>query len=251
MFVCVFLASDSSETVEVLFKCVELVFTGNSAIENLFIVIIIIIVKLGTVTALHMRMHHLLFILTLTFIQGHKCISNLTALLAISETIFKLLHSNLTVYAHARFDDLDLDARSHWVDEGKNQCCMLSAAKQAVSILLATMIGHFLCDLDLVFANVFIACPTCFMLFHFYFPAPTLLTLPPTPPPLHITHLSHFFQFNLPLSFIDVVHSLLSQFSFVLNSAKKPSTCSWFSNVSVLHCKKNHLAQHSSIHSMV
>ena len=45
--VCVSLASDSSETVEV------------------------IIVKLGTVTASVMGMHHMLITLTLTFIQGH------------------------------------------------------------------------------------------------------------------------------------------------------------------------------------
>ena len=44
---CLFLASDSPETVEV------------------------IIIKLGTVTALDMRMHHVLIILTLTFIEGH------------------------------------------------------------------------------------------------------------------------------------------------------------------------------------
>ena len=43
----VFLASDSSETIEV------------------------IIIKFGTVTASDMRMHHMLIILTLTFIPGH------------------------------------------------------------------------------------------------------------------------------------------------------------------------------------
>ena len=45
--VCVSLASDFSETVEV------------------------IVVKLGTLTASDMKMHHVLIILTLTFIQGH------------------------------------------------------------------------------------------------------------------------------------------------------------------------------------
>ena len=45
--VSVFLASDSSETVE------------------------IIIIKLGTVTASDMVMHHVFIILTVTFIQGH------------------------------------------------------------------------------------------------------------------------------------------------------------------------------------
>ena len=47
MCLCMSLASDSSETIEV------------------------IIIKLGTVTALTMVMHHVLIILTLTFIQGH------------------------------------------------------------------------------------------------------------------------------------------------------------------------------------
>ena len=45
--VCLSLASDSSETIEV------------------------IIIQLGTMTASDIRMHHLLIILALTFIQGH------------------------------------------------------------------------------------------------------------------------------------------------------------------------------------
>ena len=45
--ICLSLTSDSSETIEV------------------------IIIKLGTVTTSDMRMHHMLIILTLTFIQGH------------------------------------------------------------------------------------------------------------------------------------------------------------------------------------
>ena len=41
-------------------------------------------------------------------------------------------------YAHADFDDLDLDARSQWVSRGKqSQQLMLSATKQAVGIKLA------------------------------------------------------------------------------------------------------------------
>ena len=47
MCVCLSLASGSSETVKV------------------------IIIKLGTVKASYMRLHHVLIILTLTFIQGH------------------------------------------------------------------------------------------------------------------------------------------------------------------------------------
>ena len=47
-----------------------------------------------------------------------------------------------TLYAHARFDDLDLDARLLWVGKGKTyQRCMLSATKQAISIKLATTVG--------------------------------------------------------------------------------------------------------------
>ena len=47
------------------------------------------------------------------------------------------------LYAHARFDDLDLDARSQWVGNGKNQRRMLSATKQAISITLATCLLQF------------------------------------------------------------------------------------------------------------
>ena len=36
--------------------------------------------------------------------------------------------------------------------EAKNQRCMLSATKQTISIKLATMVGHFLRELD--FANM-------------------------------------------------------------------------------------------------
>ena len=39
--------------------------------------------------------------------------------------------------------------------------------KQAISIKfkLATTVGHFLCDLDLDFSDVYMACPTCFLSF--------------------------------------------------------------------------------------
>ena len=50
------------------------------------------------------------------------------------------------LYAHARVDDLDLDAISQWVSKGKK--IAFSATKQATSIKLATKVGHF-CDLDL------------------------------------------------------------------------------------------------------
>ena len=116
--VSVFMASDSSETVEV------------------------IIGTLGTVTALDMIMHHVLITLTLTIIQGHtdpndendKCLlisETIQAMrikfsmkivrlkVSISQTLFKLFQtwhdSRLmdALYAHSRFDYLDLDARGH------------------------------------------------------------------------------------------------------------------------------------------
>ena len=59
---CVPLASDSSETVEV------------------------IIVKLGTVSASDMRMHRVLVIVTLTFIQGHTDQNHENKCLIISKT---------------------------------------------------------------------------------------------------------------------------------------------------------------------
>ena len=66
---------------------------------------------------------------TLTFIQGHKCVSNVTTFkLTISRTTSELLHSTqrgMTLdlwmphnYAHTRFDDFNLDARSQWVGNG-------------------------------------------------------------------------------------------------------------------------------------
>ena len=64
------------------------------------------------------------------------------------------------IHAHVRFDSLDLDARSQWVGRGKtkNQRCMLSATKQAISSKLATTVCHFVRDLD--FANVYMAWPS-------------------------------------------------------------------------------------------
>ena len=48
-----------------LSACLSLVSDFSDIIE------VIIIIKLGTVTASDTRMHHVLIILTLTFIQGH------------------------------------------------------------------------------------------------------------------------------------------------------------------------------------
>ena len=66
------------------------------------------------------------------------------------------------IYAGIRVDDLDLDARSHWVDKGKNQRWIISTTKQAISIKLATTVGHFLRDID--FENVDMAGPSCISL---------------------------------------------------------------------------------------
>ena len=63
--------------------------------------------------------------MTLLFIQGHNCVSNLTHFKLVLYSYLgqylingiqtwhdgKLMHG----YAHARFDDLDLDAWSLWV----------------------------------------------------------------------------------------------------------------------------------------
>ena len=43
----------------------------------------------------------------------------------------------------------------------KNQRCMLSATKQAMSTKFATTVGHFLRDHDLYFENIYVAGPAC------------------------------------------------------------------------------------------
>ena len=97
--VCVFvsLASDSSETVEV------------------------IVIKLGTVTASDMTMHHMLIILPLAFIQGltdlnhenNKCfiISKILQAIAIKFAV-KIVRLKIYIYDHCQSDDLDLHSRS-------------------------------------------------------------------------------------------------------------------------------------------
>ena len=45
--------------------------------------------------------------------------------------------------------------------KAKYQRCMLSATKQVISLKLATTTGHFVCDLDLDFANVYAVYPAC------------------------------------------------------------------------------------------
>ena len=57
------------------------------AVSSEIVEVIIVIVKLGTVTASDMKMHHVLTILTLTFIQGHTALTHETnKCLIISET---------------------------------------------------------------------------------------------------------------------------------------------------------------------
>ena len=60
------------------------------------------------------------------------------------------------LYHHARLDDLGLDTRSQWVSKGKqiSVACSWQTSKQAM----------FSRDLDVDFANVYRACPTCFFL---------------------------------------------------------------------------------------
>ena len=43
----------------------------------------------------------------------------------------------------------------------KHQRCMLLETNHAISINIATTVGHFLRDLDLDFATVYMACPSC------------------------------------------------------------------------------------------
>ena len=98
MSVCVFLASDFSETIEV------------------------VMVNLGMVTASDMGMHHGLITLTLTIIHGHTDINheNNKCLINISETISSNAHqvcccedsSTKGRYDHGQSDDLDLHSSS-------------------------------------------------------------------------------------------------------------------------------------------
>ena len=85
-------------------------------------------------------------------------------------------------YAPARFDDLDLDARSQQRQK-KNQRWMLSATKQAINIELATTVDHFLRD-----KHVYMAWQPCFRSFVNVFSnsarflCSTLFNLHATPP---------------------------------------------------------------------
>ena len=61
------------------------------------------------------------------------------------------------IYDHARFNDLDLDARSQWVGKGKESALHAAISNYKASIKLATTVDHFLRDLVLDFANVYMA----------------------------------------------------------------------------------------------
>ena len=54
--------------------------------------------------------------------------------------------------------------------KAKNQNCMLSATEQAKTIKLTTMVGHYvtlLRDLDLEFANIYMARRSCYVFFFY------------------------------------------------------------------------------------
>ena len=55
--------------------------------------------------------------------------------------------------------DLTLIQGRSELAKAKNQRCMLSATQQAISIKLATTAGYVVRDLDLDFANVYMASP--------------------------------------------------------------------------------------------
>ena len=63
------------------------------------------------------------------------------------------------IYYHARFDDLDLDAKSQWVGKGhKKKLWMLSATKQAICIKRATTVGFSFFYVTMTgFVNVYMA----------------------------------------------------------------------------------------------
>ena len=57
------------------------------------------------------------------------------------------------IYAHARFDDLDLMQGHSGSAKATFQCSIILTTKQAISIELPTTVDHFLHDLD--FANMY------------------------------------------------------------------------------------------------
>ena len=71
------------------------------------------------------------------------------------------------LYAHARFEDLDLDAKK--AKAKQNSALHALGNKQATRSKLATTGNHFLRDLDLDFTNVYMVCRSRFLFFCFLF----------------------------------------------------------------------------------
>ena len=68
------------------------------------------------------------------------------------------------IYAHTRFDDLDLDWCMVAVGRQRQKSVLnASATKHAISIEHSTTAGHFFKRVhDLDFASIYMDCPTCF-----------------------------------------------------------------------------------------
>ena len=101
--------------------------------------------------------------ITLTFIQGHKCASNFSFFTL--QYLGHYLSYYIQIWHDARHGCPIFSCSFRWplpwckVTVGrqrqKNQRCIFSATKQAISIKMTTTVGHFLRDLDLDFTNVF------------------------------------------------------------------------------------------------
>ena len=116
---CVPLVNDSSETIEVTHG----------------------IVKLGTVTASDMRMHHVLIMLTLTFIQGHTDLDHGNKCSIISKTVlampikFALKIVRLKVYIiGSQSDDLALHPRSQVRLKLDKRCTIIVISRRAFTL---------------------------------------------------------------------------------------------------------------------
>ena len=78
---------------------------------------------------------------TSTFIQGHKLLFKLQYLRQYFSDYIQTWHDGRLMdarYAHARFDDPDHDARSQWVDKGKQlsvACSRLLSKQSALNLL--------------------------------------------------------------------------------------------------------------------
>ena len=174
----------------------------------------VIMVNLGTVTASDTRMHHVLIMLTLTFIQGHtdrnhennKC-------LIISETVQSMLlkfavnmvrlkvcmtvarpmtltfiqgHKCVNLQYFGQYLNYNIQTwHDLWMpytlilvlwpwpwckvtvgrQKRNNQRCMLSTTEQAMCIKIAAEVGHFTWH----WLNVYKVCPACFVFLVLFF----------------------------------------------------------------------------------